>query len=206
MSLLLSDAHAGERAGEQPVIFTQHIKALQPHGPSCLQVMLSDAGIQWPRSPGPPSILPWDGQDSLPGLLTSYKVGKHQGLSLTGPGGQQHQNPVPSTHSSPQVISRVTLNDASKGGFYETSDSENGIIHKRFSNSRDQNTQSSQLINEEMETQRCCGAVSPKVSDSWELWMLICEILSPWQHEKWPCNRWHQMTSLLPSWRIIKVE
>ena len=57
-----------------------------------------------------------------------------------------------------QAISRVTLNDASKGGFYETSDSENGIIHKRLSNSRDQNTQSSQLINEETETQRCCGA------------------------------------------------
>lgn len=95
--------HAGERAGEQPVIFTQHIKALQPHGPSCLQVVLSDAGIQWPRSPGPRSVLPWDGQDSLPGLLTSYKVAKHQGLSLTGPGGQQRQNPVPSPHSSPQV-------------------------------------------------------------------------------------------------------
>lgn len=88
------------RVRNQPVILTQHIKALQPHGPSCLQVMLSDACVQRPRSPGPPSTLPWAGQDSLPGLLTSYKVGKHQRLSLTGPGGQ---HPVPSSHSSPQV-------------------------------------------------------------------------------------------------------
>ena len=45
-----------------------------------------------------------------------------------------------------QAISRVTLTDASKGGFYETSDSENGIIHIRLSNSRDQNTQSPGLL------------------------------------------------------------
>lgn len=91
------------RVRNQPVILTQHIKPLQSRGPSCLRVVLSDAGIQQPRSPGPPSTLPLDGQDPLPGLLTSYNVGRHQRLSLTGPGGQQRQNPVPSSHSSPQI-------------------------------------------------------------------------------------------------------
>ncbi|KAG5210538.1 hypothetical protein JEQ12_015732 [Ovis aries] len=145
-------------------IGVKHVKALQPHGPSCLRVMLSDAG---PAALVPRASSRLNGQDSLPGLLTSYKVGKHQRLSLTGPGGERHQNPVPSSHSSPQgmvldedkvttlhhrlhvllqAISRVTLNDASKGGFYETSDSENGIIHKRLSISRDRNTQSPGLL------------------------------------------------------------
>ena len=81
-------------------IGVRHVKALQPHSPSGLRVMLSDAG---PAALVPRASSCLNGQDSLPGLLTSYKVGKHQRLSLTGPGGERHQNPVPSSHSSPQV-------------------------------------------------------------------------------------------------------
>ena len=70
------------RVRNQPVILTQHIKPLQSCGPSRLQVVLSDAGIQQLHSPGPLRTLPWDDQDPLPGLLTSYNVGRHQRLSL----------------------------------------------------------------------------------------------------------------------------